>query len=165
MKKEQDKNNATIDFVESLAKIAKQLDISEIDFKQNNLNIKISRGLIAQPSQYIQSSPAPMAQAPIVNPTSPSKDTSAVVKEEADDANNPNAILSPMVGVIYTSPNPESKPFVSVGDNVKKGDTLILIEAMKVFNPIKSPKDGKVVKILVSSNQAVEFNQPLIVVE
>jgi acetyl-CoA carboxylase biotin carboxyl carrier protein len=75
------------------------------------------------------------------------------------------AISSPMVGVVYLSPDPSAKPFISAGAPVKKGDTLCLVEAMKTFNPIKAPADGTVVEILVKDGETVEFGTPLVVVK
>ena len=78
---------------------------------------------------------------------------------------NPNALKSPMVGVAYLSPEPNARPFTQIGAKVKAGDTLVLIEAMKTFNPVKSDKDGVVKEILIRDGQAVEFDTPLIVIE
>ena len=76
-----------------------------------------------------------------------------------------NALTSPMVGTVYLSPEPKAKPFVQQGQNVKKNDTLLVIEAMKTFNPIKAQKSGKVEKILVNDSEPVEYGQPLIVIK
>jgi len=83
----------------------------------------------------------------------------------APTASAANAIKSPMVGVAYLAPEPGAAPFVTVGKSVKAGDTLCLIEAMKTFNPVKADKDGTVREILITESQAVEFDQPLIVIE
>jgi biotin carboxyl carrier protein len=76
-----------------------------------------------------------------------------------------NALTSPMVGTVYLSPEPKAKPFVKPGQNVKKNDTLLIIEAMKTFNPIKAQKSGKVEKILVNDSEPVEYGQPLLVIK
>ena len=76
-----------------------------------------------------------------------------------------NAITSPMVGTVYLSPEPKTKSFIKQGQTVKKGDTLLIIEAMKTFNPIKAKKSGKVEKILVNDSEPVEYGQPLIVIK
>ena len=76
-----------------------------------------------------------------------------------------NAITSPMVGTVYLSPEPKAKSFIKQGQTVKKGDTLLIIEAMKTFNPIKSQKSGKVIKILVNDAEPVEYGQPLLVIK
>ena len=94
----------------------------------------------------------------------------SVIEEEVKDnavdySNNPNAVKSPMVGVVYLSSNPNSPNYVKVGDAVNEGDTLCLIEAMKTFNPVKAPHSGKVVKILVETGDPIEYGEPLIVIE
>ncbi len=76
-----------------------------------------------------------------------------------------NALTSPMVGTVYLSPEPKAKAFIKQGQTIKKGDTLLIIEAMKTFNPIKSEKSGKVEKILVNDAEPVEFGQPLVVIK
>ena len=76
-----------------------------------------------------------------------------------------NALTSPMVGTVYLSPEPKAKAFIKQGQTIKKGDTLLIIEAMKTFNPIKSEKSGKVEKILVNDSEPVEFGQPLVVIK
>ena len=76
-----------------------------------------------------------------------------------------DAVKSPMVGTAFLSPEPGAKPFIAVGQAVKQGDTLLIIEAMKVMNPITAPKAGKVTQILVGDSQPVEFDQPLVVIE
>jgi acetyl-CoA carboxylase biotin carboxyl carrier protein len=75
-----------------------------------------------------------------------------------------NAVKSPMVGTVYLSPEPGAKAFINEGDKVKKGDTLMLVEAMKTFNPVEAPKDGTVTRILVSDAQPVEYGEPLVIV-
>ncbi len=92
-------------------------------------------------------------------------DVNAKCAPAAARAENGNALKSPMVGVAYLAPEPGAKPFTSVGATVHAGDTVALIEAMKTFNPIKSDRDGVVKEILVSDGAAVEFDQPIIVIE
>ncbi|HEC14773.1 MAG TPA: acetyl-CoA carboxylase biotin carboxyl carrier protein, partial [Rhodospirillales bacterium] len=78
---------------------------------------------------------------------------------------HPGVVVSPMVGMAYTSPDPDTPPYVKVGDQVSEGDTLLLIEAMKVFNPIKAPRAGKVTRILIDTGTPVEFGEPLLIIE
>lgn len=92
-------------------------------------------------------------------------DVNAKCAPAATRAENSNALKSPMVGVAYLAPEPGAKPFTSVGATVHAGDTVALIEAMKTFNPIKSDRDGVVKEILVSDGAAVEFDQPIIIIE
>jgi acetyl-CoA carboxylase biotin carboxyl carrier protein len=86
-------------------------------------------------------------------------------KDAGIPANTDDIITSPMVGVVYLSPEPSAKPFAEVGKKVAKGDTLCLVEAMKTFNPIKAPKDGAVAEILVKDGETIEFGTPLIVLK
>lgn len=91
--------------------------------------------------------------------------TVSAAQQKTADTNNTNALTSPMVGVVYLAPEPGAKPFVQVGSTVSAGDTVAMVEAMKTFNPIKATKNGVVKEILVSDGAAVEFGQPLIVIE
>ena len=102
--------------------------------------------------------------------SAPVQSSATVVEEEVketveDYSNNPNAVKSPMVGVVYLSSNPNSANYVKVGDVVAEGDTLCLIEAMKTFIPVKAPRGGKVTKILVETGDPIEYGEPLVVIE
>ena len=113
---------------------------------------------------------APAAAAPVFHEQRTQKLEPMVSEQEKSDADTKTASLagalrSPMVGVAYLSPEPGAKPFTTVGANVKAGETLALIEAMKTFNPVKADKDGMVKEFLVADGQAVEFDQPLIILE
>lgn len=87
------------------------------------------------------------------------------ISEDVDYSNSPNAVKSPMVGVVYLSSNPDAPNYVKEGDNVSVGDTVCLIEAMKTFNPVKAHKTGKVSKILVETGDPVEYGEPLVIIE
>ena len=91
--------------------------------------------------------------------------STVAVHSEADTGNHPGAVKSPMVGTVYHSPEPGKPVFVNVGDKVSAGQTLLIIEAMKTFNPIKAAKAGTVTQILIEDKQPVEFGQPLMIVE
>ena len=137
-------------------------DLSEIEIEKGDLRIRASRG--AAPAQapatfaptYYQTAPAP---APVAAPTAKSAPS---VEAQADNA---NAVKSPMVGTAYLRPNPEAKAFVEIGARVSTGDKLLLIEAMKTFNDIVAPKAGVVTAILVEDGQPVEYGEPLLVIE
>src|SRR5205085_1920251 len=103
--------------------------------------------------------PAPAAPAP--GPAA----APAPAAAEANPANHPGVVKSPMVGTAYLTAEPGAAPFISVGARVKEGDTLVIIEAMKVMNPIPSPKSGVVKQILIQNAQPVEFEQPLAIIE
>ena len=141
-----------LDLVRELAKLLDEARLSEIEYGTDGLRIRIAKHAAAS------------AGAPSTGPiAAPPQDAPAA--DETSYADHPDAVTSPMVGVVYTAPDPNSAPFVQMGDQVIEGQTLFLIEAMKVFNPIVAPKAGKVVLILVDSETPVEFGEPLAVIE
>lgn len=130
-----------------------------VDFEFENANIRVhmrKQGPPVPPAHY---APAPPA-APVAPSTVPAAETSdSAVKVESEAAGH--VLTSPIVGTFYQSPSPDAPPFVEVGDKVRKGQVLCIIEAMKLMNEIESEYDGEVVKIYVENGQAVEFGQPL----
>jgi len=147
-------------FVRELASILNDAELSEVEVEQEGLRIRVSK--TAPPAPPVAAHYA--APPPVATP-SPSPAPAATAAEPAAKPANTNAVTSPMVGTVYHSPEPGAKAFVSVGDKVSKGDTLMLIEAMKTFNPVESPRDGTVSQIIAEDGQPVEFGEPLIVVE
>ncbi len=144
--------------VETLGEIANRLDLSEIEVAQGELKIKVKR----------QSANAVTAPVAVAVPTLSALQTHALApaaNEAAALAIAANAVKSPMVGTAYLRPSPESAPFITIGAQVKAGEKLLLIEAMKTFNEIVAPQAGTVTSILVEDGQPVEFGQPLVVVE
>ena len=115
------------------------------------------------PAVTAYAAPAPAAAPAIAAPAGMTTETP--IPTEGASSVPENAITSPMVGTVYFAPEPGAPNFVSVGDKVKKGDTLMLVEAMKTFNPVESPVSGTVKQIIVSDAQPVEFGEPLIVIE
>lgn len=149
-----------VDLVRELADILNDTDLNEIEMKKGDLKIRVSKG----GGQVVQAvaAPAPVAAAATAAPTAP---TAAVASAESETSStHPNATTSPMVGTAYTRPSPDADPFVKVGDSVKEGDTILLVEAMKTFNPITAPKSGKVEAVYVEDAQPVEFGEPLFVI-
>ena len=148
--------------VRELAAILREADLGEVEVEHEGLRIRVSKATSMAPAAPavvhapVAAAPAPVA-APAVAPAAAPAATPAAAPS--------NAITSPMVGTVYMSPEPGAKVFVSVGDKVKKGDTLMLIEAMKTFNPVVAEAAGTVKEILVDDAQPVEFGEPLIVVE
>jgi acetyl-CoA carboxylase biotin carboxyl carrier protein len=140
--------------VRELADMLNETGLSEIEVEDGDRKIRVSRTLIAA-SVAVS---APAASAPAASPA-------ATPAEVAPAAASANAVKSPMVGTAYLAPEPDAAPFVSVGDKVAAGDTLLIIEAMKVMNPIIAPNGGTVKAVLVESGQPVEFDQPLMVIE
>lgn len=141
-------------WIRELASILKETGLTEVEIERDGFRVRVSRGGTAQ--QVI----APMVAA---TETTAAPQSAATAKEEA--AVPSNAITSPMVGTIYLAASPEADPFVAVGTKVKKGQTLMIVEAMKTMNPIPSPTDGTISAILVDDAQPVEFGEALIVVE
>ena len=155
------KNGLDTGLVRELASILRDADLGEVEIEHEGLRIRVSKSganapapiQYAAPAAAVPANPAPAAAAPAAAEAAPA---AAATK---------NAITSPMVGTVYLSPEPGAKAFVSVGDKVKKGDTLMLVEAMKTFNPVEAPIAGTVKEIIVSDSQPVEFGEPLIVIE
>lgn len=159
-----DKKTQAIDpkLVRELAAILSDTGLSEIEVEHGELRLRIARTLTAAATpavttQVVHAAP-PAAAAP--GPAAP-----AAATAEADFSNHPGAVLSPMVGTAYLAANEDAAPFVKVGDKVAKGQTILLVEAMKTFNQIHSPRDGVVKQILVGNADPVEFNQPLAIIE
>ena len=137
------------DLVHQLTRLLDETGLTEIEYGRDGWHIRVAKGGIAV------SAAAPAASPPAADlPSSP--------EEPIETA---NAITSPMVGVVFTSSDPETPPFVKVGDSVTEGQTLLLIEAMKVFNPITAPRAGKITQILITNGAPVEFGEPLLVLE
>lgn len=148
--------------VRKLADILKETELSEIEVEQGDLKIRVARQLSAAPAvSYVSAAPpAPVAAAPAPAATAPAAETPAAAPAAIKDA-----VKSPMVGTVYLAPQPGSPAFVKIGDKVKQGQTLLIIEAMKTMNPIPSPRDGVVAQILVADAQPVEFGEALIAFE
>lgn len=150
-----------------LAEILDKNNLTEIEYEDEGCRISLSRNtqnVAAAPVQM--PAPAPVA-APVAVSTAPAAPVASVAAPAAEEdySKSPNAIKSPMVGVVYLSADPNSPNYVKVGDSVKEGDIVCLIEAMKTFNPVKSHKSGTVSKILVEGGDPVEYGEPLVIVE
>ena len=144
-----------IKLVRQLAELLNETGLSEIEVEDNDRKIKVVRTLHAAPVAMQVAAPA-AASAPIA---------AAGPAAAPTPANHPGAVKSPMVGTAYLGASPETPSFITVGGTVSEGDTLIIIEAMKVMNPILAPRAGKVTQILVENGQPIEFDQPLVVIE
>ena len=150
--------------VRELAAILREADLGEVEVEHEGLRIRVSKATSMTPPAPAIVQAAPVAAAPIAAAQAAAP-AAAPAAASAPAAAPSNATTSPMVGTVYLSPEPGAKAFVSVGDKVNKGDTLMLIEAMKTFNPVTAEAAGTVKDILVSDSQPVEFGEPLIVVE
>lgn len=146
--------------VREIADIMVETGLTEVELRHGERRLKVSRQtVVAAPAVTAMpvAAPAPVTAAPVEQPAA----------EAAPDSEQAlaGAVPSPMVGTAYLSPSPDEDPFISVGDKVNEGDTLIIIEAMKVMNPIPAPRAGTVTAILVTDSQPVEFGDPLVVIE
>ncbi|MBV9655003.1 MAG: acetyl-CoA carboxylase biotin carboxyl carrier protein [Acetobacteraceae bacterium] len=144
------------DAIRALAAILVETGLTEIEVAEKDSRVR----LVREPAAVAPSAPAPPAQSAVLA-ARPAPETAAA----DDEATHPGAVLSPMVGIVYLSPEPGAAPFVSVGQTVTAGQTLLLIEAMKTFNQIKAPKAGTVTRIHVSSGMPVEYGEVLAIVE
>ncbi|MFK4003792.1 acetyl-CoA carboxylase biotin carboxyl carrier protein [Qipengyuania sp. NPDC077563] len=150
--------NVDTSLVRELAEMLGDTGLTEIEVEDGERKIRVSRGGVAMAA----AAPAPVAAAaPAAAPAAPAAPAGDAAAPAADTA---GAIKSPMVGTVYLAPEPGASDFVKVGDSVKEGQTLLIVEAMKVMNPITAEKAGTVKSILVENAQPVEFDQPLVVV-
>ena len=143
-----------LDLVRALAKILSDTHLAEIELEQKGTRVRVSRGMttVAATVPHPQPLPSP--------PPLPVPDVVA-----DDPRSNPNAVKSPMVGTVFLAAAPGAAPFIAVGSDVKVGQTLLIVEAMKTMNQIPSPRAGKVTQILVENAQPVEYGEPLVVIE
>lgn len=140
------------DAVRKLAGLLEEMELSEIEYESGGERIRVARAV----GMLATALPAPQVAA-----ATPPMDAMS----RADDSVPSGAVTSPMVGTVYTAPEPGAADFVKVGDTVEEGQTLFIIEAMKVMNPLPSPRSGKVTKILVGNGEPVEYGEPLLVIE
>ena len=142
--------------VRELAELLSDNNLNEIEVEDGDRKIRVRRD---PPAAYV-AAPAPVASAA---PAAAAPEAAAAPTPQEDVGGE--AVKSPMVGTAFLSPEPGAKPFIAVGQSVKAGDTLLIVEAMKVMNPIAAPHGGTVKAILIDNGQPVEFDQPLVVVE
>jgi acetyl-CoA carboxylase biotin carboxyl carrier protein len=154
-----------VKLVRELAKMLDATNLTEIEVEDGDRRIRVARTPAVQ-SLASYAAPAPMVAAPAPAapaPAAPAPAAPAAAPAPAAD-DHADALKSPMVGTCYLLPEPGAAPFVSVGDTVKAGQTLLIVEAMKVMNPITAPAAGKIKAILVENGQPVEYDQPLLVI-
>lgn len=155
-------HDADVAFIKALAELLRENDLTELQVKRDyaedaSLNVRVSRHVGQQVVQQA-AAPAPAALAAPAAPT-----PAAAPEPAADPAEDPGAVTSPMVGTVYLQAEPGATPFVSVGQQISEGDTLLIIEAMKTMNHIPAPRAGTVKRILVDDGAAVEFGAPLVI--
>ena len=150
--------------IKKLMELLEESGIAEIEVKEGEESIKLSRNISSTTNMQVPQ----IIQQPVQTVQSPTnQQASDMGTNTAEDLKREkrNTVNSPMVGTFYASASPESKPFVTIGQSVKKGDTLCILEAMKMMNQVQAESDGKIVEILVDNAEPVEFDQPLFVLE
>lgn len=146
------KNEIDEELVRHLTRLLEENDLTEIEYGRDGWHIKVGRGGGVAVSESRRGNLEP-------------GDAPGASEDAAPGIDIANAVTSPMVGVVFTASDPETPPFVNAGDEVTEGQTLLLIEAMKVFNPITAPRSGTVTKILITNGAPVEFGEPLLILE
>ena len=145
--------SAETKFVKELTAILDESNLTELEFETEEISVRLARGTTIAAAPAMMPAAAAPAAAPVAAPAA------------SDASAHPGAVKSPMVGTVYLAPEPEAPNFAKEGDQVKKGQTLFIVEAMKVMNPITAPADGKLSRILVDNAQPIEFDQPLAIIE
>ncbi|MCK0139325.1 acetyl-CoA carboxylase biotin carboxyl carrier protein [Aliiroseovarius sp. F47248L] len=156
-----------VSFIEALAKILQENDLSEVevmrDYGENDsLNVRVSRAkeVVQMAAPAMTAAPTPAPSPAVVAP-----DAGGTARASDDPASHPGAVPSPMVGTVYLQAEPGTPAFVSIGDKVEEGQTLLIVEAMKTMNQIPAPRSGTVKRILVEDGAPVEFGAPLMIIE
>ncbi|MFN3661275.1 acetyl-CoA carboxylase biotin carboxyl carrier protein [Yoonia sp.] len=155
-------HESDVSFIQALAELLRKNDLTELQVKRDygendSLNVRVSR----QTQVMMQAAPSAPAQQALAGATS----APAPATADTDPATLPGVVASPMVGTVYMSPEPGAAAFVSVGQSVREGDTILIIEAMKTMNHIPAPRAGTVKRILVEDGGPVEFGAPLVIIE
>jgi len=161
--------DADVAFIQALAEVLKANDLTELHVKRDygdsdSLNVRVSRVTPAPAAAPVIAAPVAAAAAP-APAAAPAAAAAAPTSEATDPAQMAGAVTSPMVGTVYLQPEPDSAAFVSVGDKVTEGQTLLIIEAMKTMNQIPAPRGGTVKRIVVEDGAPVEFGAPLMIIE
>jgi acetyl-CoA carboxylase biotin carboxyl carrier protein len=146
--------------IRDLAGILNETKLTEIEVEIGDMKVRVSRQASGVQTYSV---PVPAAEAPAPRAEEPRAAEPA--QPAAKSGSSKNAVTSPMVGTAYMAPSPGAKPFIEVGQSVREGQTLLIIEAMKTMNQIPSPRAGKVTEILFEDMQPVEFGEPLVVIE
>ena len=135
--------------IKELVDILDEMKLTTLSYKKGDISISVSKGMTST----------------TVNTNNMQNESIPVTETKTDYRNDPRVLKSPMVGTVYLQPEPGANKFVNEGDPVSSGQTMLIIEAMKTMNPIESNLQGKIIKIFVQNEEAVEFNQPLMLIE
>jgi acetyl-CoA carboxylase biotin carboxyl carrier protein len=138
------------DLIRELTSLLEETGLTEIEIEQDGQRVRVARNAAAAPAPAPRATAAPVPQ-PVAAPL--------------DSSEHPGVVISPMVGTAYAAPEPGAKPFIEIGTQVKAGDTLLVVEAMKTMNQIPAPRAGTVIQILFEDGQPVEFGEPLVIIE
>ncbi|MFB9136499.1 acetyl-CoA carboxylase biotin carboxyl carrier protein [Vibrio sp. AK197] len=147
--------------IKKLIELVEESGIAELEISEGEESVRISRNGVPAPAAPIQYAAAPAPAAPAAAPAAPVAEAAPA----APAAPAGHQVLSPMVGTFYRASSPDAKPFIEVGQSIQAGDTLCIVEAMKMMNQIEADKSGVITAILVEDGQPVEFDQPLVVIE
>lgn len=150
------------DAIRKLAELLDETDLTEIEVSEGDQAIRVSRNGGPVMAAHAASAPAPAPQMES-DPTAPTQANMDAPSNVTQD--HPGAVISPMVGTVYLQPEPDAPSFVSVGANVQEGDTLVIVEAMKVMNPVKAHRSGTIQKILIENGQPIEYGDVLMLIE
>jgi acetyl-CoA carboxylase biotin carboxyl carrier protein len=145
-----------LEIVAALARIAGEHDLSELVVERAGLHVRVARG-----PKHVAVAPVLPAPAPAAPPAAP---THKLGEEAAPPQETPGTVKSPMVGTVYLRPSPEAKPFIEIGQAVKEGEKVLLVEAMKTFNEILAPRSGAITHIFIEDGTPVEYGQPLLAI-
>jgi acetyl-CoA carboxylase biotin carboxyl carrier protein len=144
------------ELIRELADLLDETGLGEIEIQQEGFRVRVAR-----PASQAVPGSAPPSSAPVTAPPPPGLEP----RKPADSAAHPGVVKSPMVGTVYRAPAPGAAPFIEAGSEVKEGQIILIIEAMKTMNQIPSPRDGRVSDVLVSDGQPVEYGEPLLIIE
>ncbi|KTC86146.1 MULTISPECIES: acetyl-CoA carboxylase biotin carboxyl carrier protein [Legionella] len=149
--------------IKKLIELLEETGISEIEIKEGEESVRLSRHhyTMEAPAQMRYAVPQPASHPAVAQVVAPAESS----ETKSGTGKNGHKVRSPMVGTMYTSPSPDAPPFVTIGQNVKVGDTLCIVEAMKMFNEIEADRTGKVVDVLVANGDPIEYDQPLFIIE
>jgi len=162
-------HDSDVAFIQALAELLNKNDLAELSVKReygdnDSLNVRVSK--YAAPAQVSYAAAAPVAAHAAAPGAAPASAPTAQSAASGDPASHPGAVSSPMVGTVYLSPEPGSDPFIAIGTQVKEGQTVLIIEAMKTMNHIPAPRAGTVKRsILVEDGSPVEYGAPLLIIE
>ncbi len=158
------KLDSDVEFIKALSEILRANDLTEIEVSRDygesdSIDVRVAREIT------VQAAPVAVAAAPVVTAAAAAPAAAPAAGQPEDPAQHEGAVTSPMVGTVYLAAEPGKPPFVSVGDKVTEGQTLLIIEAMKTMNQIPSPQAGTVKRVLVDDGSAAEFGTPLVIIE